>query len=141
MRTILIADHDLGFTFWLGGALGEAGFSVLPARSVIHATRMVHQFKVDLVIANPSLAGIADFIESLRQQQPQLKVIAATSRAESGTGNLTSVDGSLSKPVVATEAWKRRWVDQVAAATSGAVLPTLAETSRPPASASSRLSA
>ena len=70
MEMILIADHDLGFVFWLGAALSEAGYFVLPAKNVRRARQMARQIGIDLVIANPSLVGIAEFIGSLRSERP-----------------------------------------------------------------------
>jgi len=121
MEMILIADHDLGFVFWLGAALSEAGYFVLPAKNVRRARQMARQIGIDLVIANPSLVGIAEFIGSLRSERPHLKLIAAIKGAEFGTGNLTEVDGVLSKSARSDEITKREWVEQVAALTGEAV--------------------
>jgi len=120
MEMILIADHDLGFVFWLGAALSEAGYSVLPAQNVRRAKRFARQIDFSLVIANPSLLGIADFVEPLRREQPQLKLIAAIESPGAGTGDLLGVDGILSKAEPANEATKQLWVEQVAALTGNA---------------------
>ena len=41
MRTILIVDSDLGFVFWLGRALHDAGYEALPAKDVPEATAII----------------------------------------------------------------------------------------------------
>jgi hypothetical protein len=38
MVTVLIIDNDLGFMFWLGQILSEAGYAVLPAKSAPEAS-------------------------------------------------------------------------------------------------------
>jgi len=122
METVLIADHDLGFVVWLGAALAEAGFQVLPARTARRAAQIARLFNIDLMIANPALLGTADFIESLHRRHPHVKLVAATKGPNSGTGKLVGVDGFLSKPALANEASKRRWVEQVSALAREAAL-------------------
>jgi hypothetical protein len=131
MEMVLIADHDLGFVFWLGAALSEAGYFVLPAPSVRRAKRFARQIDFSLVIANPSLLGIADFVESLRREQPPLKLIAAIEDLGAGTGNLIGVDGILSKAEPANETTRQRWVDQVATLTGNATLAHSGTNGRP----------
>ena len=41
MRSILIVDSDLGFVFWLGRALHDAGYEALPAKDVPEATAII----------------------------------------------------------------------------------------------------
>lgn len=76
MNTVLIADHDLGFVFWLGKTLGEAGYQCLPAKSVSDAAQLAARFEINVLVVNPALAGVEDFVRSLRLSQGQLEVIA-----------------------------------------------------------------
>ena len=54
MNTVLIADRDLGFVFWLGQALGKLGYQVLPAMNVPQAASYAEQFRVDLLVLDPA---------------------------------------------------------------------------------------
>ena len=64
-KTILITDRDLGFVFWLGQLLDDAGYQALPARSSVDAIALQNQFhlKIDLLILNPSLVGYASSLK------------------------------------------------------------------------------
>ncbi len=78
MKTILIVDGDVGFAFWLGQALDRAGYAAVPAESSPAAEGLVDElrFAVDLLVINPALPGAADFVQTLRGIDPQLKVVA-----------------------------------------------------------------
>src|SRR5690348_14824248 len=75
MDTVLIADRDLGFVFWLGQALGAVGYQSLPAITVPQAAALAERFPVDVLVANPSLPDMLAFIKSLYRAQGHLKVI------------------------------------------------------------------
>lgn len=76
MDTVLIADRDLGFVFWLGGELNQLGYLALPALNESQGTTMAKQFPPDVVVFSPSFPKIADLLESLRQPQKPLRVLA-----------------------------------------------------------------
>ncbi|HEY1241882.1 MAG TPA: hypothetical protein VGF16_15070 [Bryobacteraceae bacterium] len=76
MDTVLIADRDLGFVFWLGGELNKLGYLALPALNEAQAAAMAKQFPPDVVVFNPSFPRVADLLESLRQPQKPLRVLA-----------------------------------------------------------------
>src|SRR5690349_17271688 len=76
MNTLLIADRDLGFVFWLGQALGRLGYQVLPATNVPQAASYAEQFRVDLLILNPALPNILALVKSLQHSQTDLKILA-----------------------------------------------------------------
>ena len=82
MNTVLIADRDLGFVFWLGQALGQLGYQVLPATHVAQAANYAEQFRVDLLILNPALPKILALVKSLQDSQTDLKILAIPPRLE-----------------------------------------------------------
>ena len=106
MKTILVIDNDLGFAFWLGHALDQAGFEALPARSVPDAVKLLQELNVavDLVMINASLPGAASFLTELRLAQTPFKVIALYDSPQTTT------------PVLEADAtcWKTESVDELA---------------------------
>lgn len=77
IRTVLIADEDLGFVWWLGHVLAEAGYQSLPALNCRQAASRIKQMKgnVDAVIMNPRLPGSSNLIRKLDAAK-RVKVIA-----------------------------------------------------------------
>jgi DNA-binding response OmpR family regulator len=75
---ILLVDSDLGFTFWLGQLLDQAGYEAFPAKSVADAIQLLDQlkFQIDLLVLNPALEGAASFAAVLRHSQPHIKIVA-----------------------------------------------------------------
>jgi hypothetical protein len=71
MVTVLIIDNDLGFMFWLGQILNEAGYAVLPAKSASEAVELMSEnnIEADLLIINPSLPGVVRLVGELRPLQ------------------------------------------------------------------------
>ena len=84
MQTILVVDNDLGFIFWLGQALRQGGYEVLPARTVADARTLISQFlpDLDLLIINFALPEAPEFVRTLRRGQGQVKVIALARETE-----------------------------------------------------------
>ena len=66
MATVLIINNDIGFTFWLGQTLNEAGYATLPARGVSDAVELLSEHKVqpDLLIINPASPGVLDLMQT-----------------------------------------------------------------------------
>jgi hypothetical protein len=60
MVTVVIIHNDVGFTFWLGQILNEAGYSALPAKSASEAVDLMSENNIepDLLTINPSLLGV-----------------------------------------------------------------------------------
>src|SRR5882724_4454329 len=58
-RSVLIVDRDLGFVFWLGRALDDAGYQALPAKGIGDATELLGHMnlEIDLLIVSPSMPG------------------------------------------------------------------------------------
>ena len=65
---ILIVDRDLGFLFWLGQLLAEAGYRVLPALTCAEAFSHIKTFGVtiDDVIVEQGLRGASEMVQSWR---------------------------------------------------------------------------
>jgi len=94
-------DKDLGFVFWLGQSLDNAGYQALPAKSIGDATALLGQvnLEVDLLIVSPSLEGAYAFAESLRRFQGHLKVIAVVDELEVPSCVFPEADASESRPL------------------------------------------
>ena len=80
MKTVLLADQDLGFVLWLAAALDRAGYRALPAPSSRHVVGLLTQLQVPvhLVIVACSLPDASALVRSLRRSRPHLKIIALT---------------------------------------------------------------
>jgi DNA-binding response OmpR family regulator len=76
VKTILIVDTDLGFVFWLGRILDNAGFEALPAKTVADAANLLSWLSVrlDLLVINPSCSHTIAFVEE-RRSDGLLKII------------------------------------------------------------------
>ncbi len=77
--------------------MGGSGYGVLPALNVLEASAFTQQLKVeiDLLIVNPLLTGVADFINTLRCSQGSAKLLALSDRQPV---DLPFVNASLGKP-------------------------------------------
>jgi hypothetical protein len=110
-QSVLILDDDLGFVFWLGEALVSAGYEAVPAVGVPDAkgrTGTFH-FTPDLVIANPTLAGVAEFTRALRQgPRPAAVIEITTATGEAKIG--LRADGFQPRPDVADDRAKLAWL-------------------------------
>lgn len=75
---ILIVDDDLGFLVWLGLTLGAGGFVTVPATTSTQAGDVIYQMQitVDLAVVNFELPGMPEFCESLKRQNPSVKLIS-----------------------------------------------------------------
>jgi len=75
---ILLVDSDLGFTFWLGQLLDQAGYEAFPAKSIADAIQLLDQlkFQIDLLLLNPTLEGATSLASVLRQSQPHIRIVA-----------------------------------------------------------------
>ena len=76
MQTVMIVNSDLGFVFWLGALLDNAGYRAIPARRVRDAVLLLERFSLepDLLIVDPSLPGADLLVEHYRRAN--VRVIA-----------------------------------------------------------------
>ncbi|HLG96287.1 MAG TPA: hypothetical protein VKX49_08245 [Bryobacteraceae bacterium] len=65
--TILIAEEDVGFLWWLGELFNELGYRSLPALSTAQALSLLEKSgrRADLLILNPDLKGARRLFETL----------------------------------------------------------------------------
>lgn len=103
MDTVLIADRDLGFVFWLGGELNKLGYFALPALNESQATTMAKQFPPDVVVFNRSFPKVADLLESFRQPQKSLRVLALPSDPEERLEKLGNLRAALEQAIALDE--------------------------------------
>jgi hypothetical protein len=85
VKTILLVDSDLGFAFWLGHALDQAGYDALPARSAADGLSLVRELNVsvDLLVVRASLPSVGTLVSDLRKEfDSHVRVIAIV---EAGT--------------------------------------------------------
>ena len=76
-QTVLIVDEDLGFVFWLGQALADAGHQVVPALSCEQAFFHIRHFNVDAdaVFVNPALSGVPNLLQTLGRANSRLRIV------------------------------------------------------------------
>ncbi len=106
--TVLLVDTDLGFTFWLGRALDNAGFEALPAKSIWDGMALIdeYQLSVDVLVLNPELPGADRLVTFLRHSR-DVKVIATNSNVASG---FPEVDAVLPRPRDFDDERKAEWL-------------------------------
>lgn len=111
VKTVLIVDEDLGFVFWLGCLLAEAGYQVWPARNGSDAAALLKELeaKLDLLVINPSAGGAAEFIEDQRRRS-DFKTVAVQGSQDESPMLLTGVDVTLTKPQSRDELSELEWV-------------------------------
>ena len=105
MKTILILDHNVGFVFWLGKILGEAGHQAIPALDIQEASTLIGSLglTLDVLIMNPAAQGAAEFIVTLRREHEGLRVIAAVEDPAETRITIAEVDGVGRRPPFVTD--------------------------------------
>ena len=111
-KNVLIVENDLGFLFWLGGALNAGDYQSWPACGVSDANALVREgaVRIDLLIINPSLPGVSKLIALLRRSHAKLKVIALGAE---GKIRLRGINAWRRKPGPAGESAKQEWLEAV----------------------------
>ena len=91
---VIIVDRDLGFAFWLGRALEQAGYDALPAAGVAAAKSLLAELKivVDLVVINAGVLDAASFVDDLRAAQPRCKFILVVDNSDNPPADLPFAD-------------------------------------------------
>src|SRR5215472_2026623 len=114
LKTVLLADRDLGFVFWLGAGLATAGYLALPAQSRQDAEGFLKRLEVPLhlLIVACSLPHANTLVRSLRRSRPHLKIIALTDDAEDPCPSVPQADlyHPRSRPGEASET---QWVETI----------------------------
>jgi len=108
--TILIVDDNLGFVVWAGRMLTDAGYAVMPAESVRHAKGLVddHRLEISVLMVNPLLRGIPEFIDSLRAAQKTMRVVALEQPMAGVFGVQTVVSRPTDVGIAESAAWLKR---------------------------------
>jgi hypothetical protein len=110
---ILLIDSDLGFLFWLGHALDQAGYEAFPAKSVPDASTLVGELHrpVGLLILNCSSPAAEQFIATMRESNEFLKTICLD--GEGHLSCISGIDAVCRKPVQFDEHSKAQWMHLV----------------------------
>jgi DNA-binding response OmpR family regulator len=110
LKTVLIVDEDLGFVFWLGHLLNNAGYQVWPARNGEDAAALMEELgaELDLLIIDPNLHGAAAFMEMQRSSRDFHTI--ALERPEEWAGPVDGVDIALTKPPHPDELSGLEWI-------------------------------
>ena len=82
--TVLVVDPDLGFVWWLGEILRNAGCAVVPALNCEHAITLMKELSVslDVVFVDPTLTAVSSMIETLKVGQDRIQVVDVGSLTE-----------------------------------------------------------
>ena len=114
VKTILILDDDLGFLFWLGALLHDAGHRPFPALSVSQAIELATEFHlpIDLLIANLAISGAADLARSLRHES-HVRIVATLPPGAEPEKLPLEVDVALRKPAEFDEHARSEWLDRI----------------------------
>jgi len=115
VKTVIIVDADLGFAFWLGHVLDQAGYYALPALSAGGASRLLTELglTVDLIVINAEVGDAKSFIADSRLANPNLRVIAVLENPEASLPAFLQANLIEHKPAVIDDAARRTWVDTV----------------------------
>jgi DNA-binding response OmpR family regulator len=113
-RTVLLVGPDLGFVFWLGRALDQAGYEAFPARDLAAAAETVSEFHLTpgLLILTASIPGSKELIADLKRLHEQVRVLCL---AEAVGGNHVAADGVYPRPAAMTEAAKAELLKVISA--------------------------
>ena len=111
---VLLVDNDLGFVFWLGRALDQAGFEAFPAKSISDCVGLIDtlHLTIGLVVVNFSLAGAGAFVERLRMSQRPIKTIAVLS-PDASEEVPPGIDAMRRKPAEVSEEEKAEWIQLI----------------------------
>jgi DNA-binding response OmpR family regulator len=115
MKNVLIVDADLGFVFWLGRVLADAGYQALPAKGFSEASALLSELKaeIDVLILNTSLPGAADFVKAFRRSRPNTNILAAFSNKSESESQTQIADIVARKPLQLDGAAGTVWVGMV----------------------------
>jgi len=120
MKTVLLADQDLGFVFWLGAGLARAGYLALPAHSGQEAEGLLKRLRVPLhlLIVGCSLPDARALVRSLRRYRPHLKVLALTDEGAQPCPSVPQAD-LYCRRALPGEASETQWVETVQGVLAG----------------------
>ena len=109
--TALIIDDDVGLIFWFGDILGKAGWNIVPALNCRQAVALAVMWdsRIDLIVVNPALNGIAEMVLTLsRVHWPKIVLIR-----DPGVEPDISADATIDRPDVSTSLSRAEWAERV----------------------------
>ena len=114
-RTVLILDDDIGFAFWCGHLLIDGGYFAVTALSVSDAITLIDTFRLqlDVLVFNPLIPGVGEFVNDLHEFQKQLGVIVAIESPSDLAQWSTSTCTTKLKPSVADDNEAAGWLTAV----------------------------
>ena len=104
-RAILLIDRDLGFSFWLGKALDQAGYQAFPARTVSDAFTLLSDLSLNLclLILCRSPEGADELVALLRMRNQDLRVVCLSEDGDFDHLPLGAPDAFYQKPAGRSE--------------------------------------
>ena len=114
VKTILILDNDLGFLFWVGGLLHDAGHKPFPALSVSQAIELLGEFSlaIDLLVANLAVSGAGDLARNLRHES-HVRIVAVLPPGAEPEQLPPDADVAIRKPTEFDEHARSEWLDRI----------------------------
>jgi len=112
VMTVLITGQDLGFSFWLGRALDERGYSSFPAKDASAAMTLIRDLNltVDLLIVHAELPGASSLVRHIKELGSRVKVIFV--EQERGMETL-SVEGFVHTPIPSSQSQRLELLDLI----------------------------
>ena len=107
----MIIDDDVGLIFWFGDILGKAGWNIVPALNCRQAVALAVMWdsRIDLIVVNPALNGIAEMVLTLsRVHWPKIVLIR-----DPGVEPDISADATIDRPDVSTSFSRAESAEQV----------------------------
>lgn len=97
---VLLIDSDLGFSFWLGKALDQAGYKAFPARNEADADVLLAEIPIDLrvLILGDAPAGVEDLAARWRKRCGNLRIVHLLEAGAESGALPRGIDAELSKP-------------------------------------------
>lgn len=104
MGPVLVADHDLGFVFWLGERLGRLGYEALPALSASQAIGFAKKHQVEVLVVNPALRRASNLLQFLSRSRKDLKVIVLPLDAQDRLSRFDNLEAAF-RSAIPLSAW------------------------------------
>jgi len=117
-KTVLVVDSDLGFVFWLGRLLTEAGYEAFPAKTAKDAMELVPtlELAVDLLVVNPAQPGIINLIKAIHASNEHVRVMAVRQSEEQSAYTKPGEGKEGDRPAYTSDVARREWLEAVARA-------------------------
>jgi DNA-binding response OmpR family regulator len=115
VKTVLILVPDVGFTFWLGQVLSQAGYQALAAESVPAASALIATLgiSVDLLVVALTLGSDArEFIVQLRKGPTYVPVIGVIDSCGLHEA-IPGIDLMKTVPATGDESESKDWLDAI----------------------------